>query len=82
MARTDLDREIGLTIRDLRLEKGMTQVDLAAHLNVSQGLVSMLEAGEVSLSLPRAENLATLFHTTAQDIFTGAVWEKPLVKQS
>lgn len=35
----------GETVKAWRLEKGWTQAQLAAELNVSQGLVSKIEAG-------------------------------------
>ena len=33
-------------IRDIRESKGMSQVEFARHLDVSQGMLSMLESGE------------------------------------
>lgn len=69
---------IGLTVRDLRLEAGLTQISLAETLGITQGAVSHIETGRMNLTRPRADQLADLFKTTADDIYTGAVWDKPL----
>jgi len=72
------DNSIGLTVRDLRLEAGLTQISLAETLGITQGAVSHIETGRMNLTRPRADLLAELFKTTADDIYTGAVWDKPL----
>lgn len=72
------ENSVGLTVRDLRLEAGLTQVSLAETLGITQGAVSHIETGRMNLARPRADRLAELFKTTADDIYTGAVWDKPL----
>jgi transcriptional regulator with XRE-family HTH domain len=49
--------EIGKKIRLARLIKGMTQAELAAKMNVSQGAIGSWEIG---YTLPRAGNLVKL----------------------
>jgi transcriptional regulator with XRE-family HTH domain len=36
---------VGERIRHLRIAQGLTQVQLAAHAGISQGLVSLIESG-------------------------------------
>ena len=40
-----VQQKLGITVRHLREAKGWTQVELADKAQVSQGLVSQLEAG-------------------------------------
>ena len=44
-------RKIGQRIRKLRLEKGMTQADLAAMVNCSNNYLSHIETAQCKLSL-------------------------------
>ena len=44
-------RKIGHRIRKLRLEKGMTQADLAAKVNCSNNYLSHIETAQCKLSL-------------------------------
>lgn len=74
------DNSVGLTVRDLRLEAGLTQVSLAETLGITQGAVSHIETGRMRLTRARAEVLAQLFATTPDDIYTGEVWAKPIEK--
>ncbi|ACT60848.1 helix-turn-helix domain-containing protein [Hirschia baltica] len=48
-------RNVGDAIRKIRLEKGLTQTELAARVNVRQATISKLESGEP------ATRLSTLF---------------------
>lgn len=43
------NRAIGATLKELRLEHGLTQVELAAALNRPQSFIAKLESGERSL---------------------------------
>ena len=43
------DREIGHRLKELRLRRGMTQVELAQKLGLTQGVVSEYERGDVRL---------------------------------
>ena len=60
--------EIGKYIRVLRIQKGLTQGQLAAHLNVSDKTISKWESGK---GLPEIETLLSLsdfFNVTVDDI--------------
>ncbi|WP_019585166.1 helix-turn-helix transcriptional regulator [Deinococcus apachensis] len=56
-------------IRALRAERGWTQADLAAQLDVSRQTVNALETGKYDPSLPLAFRIARLFGQTIEEIF-------------
>ena len=56
-------------LRVLRAERGWSQADLAARLQVSRQSVNAIETGRFDPSLPLAFKLARLFDTTIEFIF-------------
>lgn len=59
----------GERIRALRLEKGISQVDLAKHLNTTKQTISKYEKGIVTnIPSDKVEAMAILFNTTPQYI--------------
>lgn len=56
-------------IRQLRTERGWTQKDLAAQLDVSRQTVNALESGKYDPSLPLAFRIAGLFELRIEQIF-------------
>lgn len=60
-------------IKEFRLKNGMTQIDLARALNVSQGSVSGYETGRFQPDLETMQRMAELFNTSIDTLFgTGA----------
>jgi len=57
-------------LRVLRAERGWSQADLAARLEVSRQSVNAIETGRFDPSLPLAFKLARLFDATIESIFT------------
>ncbi|NHZ64904.1 helix-turn-helix transcriptional regulator [Massilia genomosp. 1] len=57
------------TIRELRAERGWSQVNLADRLEVSRQTVNAIETGRYDPSLPLAFAIAKLFETTIEAIF-------------
>ena len=57
-------------LRVLRAERGWSQADLAARLEVSRQSVNAIETGRFDPSLPLAFKLARLFGATIESIFT------------
>lgn len=53
----------------LRAERGWTQSDLAAQLDVSRQTVISIEKGKYDPSLPLAFKIAELFGTSIEEIF-------------
>jgi len=56
-------------LKELRAERGWSQGDLAAALDVSRQTVNALENGRYDPSLPLAFTIAALFGLTIEQIF-------------
>ena len=59
-------------LRKLRAERGWSQQDLAAKLEVSRQSVNAIETGRYDPSLPLAFRIARLFGTTIEMVFEDA----------
>jgi len=59
---------IGVNIKRLREEQGITLRELAKRLNVSASLLSQIETGKASPSLSTLKNIADNFGTTIGDL--------------
>lgn len=57
-------------LRVLRAERGWSQADLAAELDVSRQAVNAIETGKYDPSLPLAFKLARLFAQPIEQIFS------------
>ena len=51
----------GARIRELRIAKNFTQEDLAEHINVSHGFISLIESGKKGCSVDVLIALSNLF---------------------
>ena len=56
-------------LKELRAERGWSQVDLAALLKVSRQTVNAIETGKYDPSLPLAFRIARLFGAPLETIF-------------
>jgi putative transcriptional regulator len=56
-------------LRVLRAERGLSQADLAAKLEVSRQSVNAIETGRYDPSLPLAFKIARLFEKQIEEIF-------------
>jgi putative transcriptional regulator len=56
-------------LKELRAERGWSQSELAAALDVSRQTVNAIENGRYDPSLPLAFTIAGLFALTIEDIF-------------
>lgn len=57
-------------LRVLRAERGWSQQDLAARLEVSRQSVNAIETGRYDPSLPLAFKIAELFALAIEQVFT------------
>ena len=64
-------KSIGKNIQALRIECGMTQVELAEKAGVSTDHISHIEIGSGSISLPLLLEICRLLNTTPNDILLG-----------
>jgi putative transcriptional regulator len=58
-------------LKELRAERGWSQADLAAALDVSRQSVNAIETGKYDPSLPLAFRIARLFGLPIEAIFEG-----------
>ena len=56
-------------LRVLRAERGWSQADLGAHLDVSRQANNAIETGKYDPSLPLAFKIARLFGLSIEEIF-------------
>ena len=56
-------------VRDLRTERGLSQGELAAAVDVSRQTINSIEKGRYVPSLPLALALARYFETTVEEVF-------------
>ena len=59
-------------VRELRVERGWSQADLARELGVSRQTVNAIEVGRYDPSLPLAFRIARLFRRPIEAIFQEA----------
>ena len=61
---------IGEKIRNLRLQNGLTQAELANRADLSKGYISQVESEQVSLSLYTLENILLCLGTNFKEFFS------------
>ena len=57
------------SVRQLRIDRGWSQEQLAAKLSVSRQTVISIEKGKFDPSLPLAFDISALFEVAIEDIF-------------
>lgn len=60
---TEQRREFGRRIKDLRLARDLSQVDLALMIGTDRGQISRIEAGEINAGIDTYIKLAAAFGT-------------------
>lgn len=56
-------------VRQLRVDKGLTQAELGTHLEVSRQTINAIETDRYRPSLALAINLARFFGLTVEEVF-------------
>jgi putative transcriptional regulator len=64
-----MSEEVYTRIRDYRLERGLTQDDLAQAVGVSRQSINAIERGRYTPSLPLALRFAQFFRCSTEDLF-------------
>ncbi len=72
--------EFGKRIRELRMQKGMTQEELALQLHVTTEYVSKLERGKGGCSIDTLLNLSAFFRRSTDYLLTGKAGIEPEVR--
>jgi len=60
-------RIIGAKLRQARLDKGMTMVDLAAEMGITAGMLGLFERGERSIPLPTLEIAISILNVSLKE---------------
>ena len=62
------DEQFGQIVRSLRERHGLSQQDLADKLHLTQPIVSRIEIGRQSVTIPRAKAIATQFELSLEEL--------------
>lgn len=73
----ELEVAIGRQVRHLRLKKGRKIAQFAAEMNISEGMVSKIENGQVSPSLSMLQRLASNLSVPLTSLFQGYEEDRP-----
>jgi len=65
------DRQVGSRVKSLRKNAELSQLQLAAKLEISQAELSKLESGAKVLSMSRAKLIAEIFKSSVEYVLTG-----------
>ena len=66
-----LEQRIGREVRTLRSRLGLTGSELARASNISTGMLSKIETGQISASLATIESVASALNVSLASIFAG-----------
>ncbi len=69
MAETQLEYEIARALIKARIEKGLTQADIAKKMNTKQSVISRVENAKTVPSLSFLKRLATVLNASLQVSF-------------
>jgi len=61
--------KFGNRVRDLRMEKGLSQEQLAHQANLHRTYIGMIERAEKNITLINIEKIANALETTLQQFF-------------
>lgn len=60
---------IGENIKRLRIEKGITQAELAANIGVTQSMLCQIERGTKAVALQLGKQIADVLECSVNDLF-------------
>lgn len=66
---TDLHKQFGQRIQELRKERGMTQEDLAGEVGVDRSYMGFLERGEKNATLDKIGKISKALHIKLKELF-------------
>jgi transcriptional regulator with XRE-family HTH domain len=75
----ELEAAIGLNVRRLRHQAGLSVNDMAARVGISKAMMSKIENAQTSCSLSTLRLLAAAFDVPVTSLFRGADTERPAV---
>ena len=67
----DVSSRFGMKLRQLRLEQGLTQIEMSNRFGIDRTFISDVERGRKSLSLPMLEVIALGLKLSLSDLLRG-----------
>jgi transcriptional regulator with XRE-family HTH domain len=64
-------RRFGERLRQLRIARGLSQVEMAHQFGIDRGHISEMESGKKNVCLPMLEVLARGFRVTISELMKG-----------
>ena len=65
----DINKEVGLKIRKIREDKGLSQEKLAALADLHRTYIGQIERGEKNIGLKNLEKIAKALHVNIKELF-------------
>jgi transcriptional regulator with XRE-family HTH domain len=75
VAAPDIRRKVGLRIKELRAERGMSQESLAYAIGMARTYLAEVEAGKRNISVINLERIATGLGVTLGEFFHASSFE-------
>ena len=66
---SDINKEVGFRIREVRQERGLSQEKLAALADLHRAYIGQIERGEKNNGLKNLEKIAKALHVNIKDLF-------------
>ena len=65
----DINKDVGLNIRKIREDKGLSQEKLAALADLHRTYIGQIERGEKNIGLKNLEKIAKALHVNIKELF-------------
>jgi transcriptional regulator with XRE-family HTH domain len=66
---SDIVRDVGFRIREIREQRGLTQEQLAALADLHRAYIGQIERGEKNIGLINLEKIAKALEVDVRDLF-------------
>jgi transcriptional regulator with XRE-family HTH domain len=66
---SNINKEVGLNIRKIREDKGLSQEKLAALADLHRTYIGQIERGEKNIGLKNLEKIAKALHVNIKELF-------------
>ena len=70
----DIRTKVGLRIKELRLESGMSQEDFANHIDMARSYFAEVETGKRNVSIANLEKIVDGLGVTMEESFASQVF--------
>lgn len=74
-------KRVGMRIREVREQSGMTQADLASRIHVSRSSVESWESGQTYPSIDNCVALSKVFHLSTDYFFSASPSKRVILDQ-